>query len=90
MLKYYPSNSGLFQERILRYASTVPCPPGSHIVFDNHSIKKSPQGFEFVPVLEYVVDVYLQQSIKELIKASPFVLEARPSTRVPAREAMLR
>ncbi|HEY7168089.1 MAG TPA: hypothetical protein VIB79_26260 [Candidatus Binatia bacterium] len=90
-LKYYPSNSELFQERILRYAATVPCPPGSRIVFEYRSIKKSSRGFEFVPVLEYVVDVYLRtvdqrvidQSFSFRAGSSPVHEGARPGSYAP-------
>jgi hypothetical protein len=56
-LKYYPSNAALFRERLLRYARTVPCPPGSVLVFEYVSIGKTARAFEHVPVAEFVVDV---------------------------------
>jgi hypothetical protein len=77
-LKYYPSNSALFQERILRYAATVPCPPGSRVVFQYRSIKKSSEGFEFVPVLEYVVDIYLR-TVDQTVLDPSFSLRAGSS-----------
>lgn len=55
-LKYYPSNATLFRDRLLRYARTVPCPPGSVLVFEYVSIRKGERRFEVVPVAEYVVD----------------------------------
>jgi hypothetical protein len=65
-LKYYPSNRSLFEERLMRYARTVPCPPGSAVVFEYQSIKKLRHGFEFLPVVEYIVDIH-QRTIKEKI-----------------------
>lgn len=56
-LKYFPSKSGLFAERLLRYARTVPCPDGSVLVFEYVSILKRNGAFAFVPVAEYAVDV---------------------------------
>ncbi len=55
-LKYYPSNSPLFSERLVRYARTVPCPSGADLVFEYVSIRKNEDRFAFVPVAEYRVD----------------------------------
>ncbi|MBI3271859.1 MAG: hypothetical protein HYZ53_22900 [Planctomycetes bacterium] len=55
-LKYYPSNPAIFNERLLRYARTVPCPAGGRVLFEYVSIRKSDTGFEFVPVSEFEVD----------------------------------
>jgi hypothetical protein len=55
-LKYYPSNHGIFTERLLRYARTVPCPPDSVLVFEYVSINKTATQFEFMVVAEYLVD----------------------------------
>ncbi len=54
-LKYYPSNSPLFLERLVRYARTVPCPADSVLVFEYVSIRKMNDQFAFVPVAEYRV-----------------------------------
>ena len=55
-LKYYPSNNQLFVERLLRYARTVPN-GGERLIFEYVSIIKLSDGFQFVPVAEYIVDV---------------------------------
>ncbi len=55
-LKYYPSNSPLFLERLVRYARTVPCPAESVLVFEYVSIRKMNDQFAFVPVAEYRVE----------------------------------
>jgi hypothetical protein len=55
-LKYYPSNSDRFRERLLRYAATVPCPPDHVLVFEYVSIRKQPDRFALVPVAEFYVD----------------------------------
>jgi hypothetical protein len=55
-LKYYPSNRRLFEERLLRYARTIPTPPGGRLVFEYFSIKKTPGCFDFLPVREFLVD----------------------------------
>jgi hypothetical protein len=56
-LKYYPSNSALFTDRVLRYGRTLGCPPGSDIVFEYMSVQKNRGRFESVPVAEYTVDL---------------------------------
>lgn len=63
-LKYYPSSRSVFEERLFRYARTIPCPPDGAVLFEYKSIKKSRDGFEFVPVVEYVVDIR-QRTIEE-------------------------
>lgn len=56
-LKYYPSNRALFVERLLRYARTIPRAFESQLVFEWIDVAKRPDRFEFVPSMEYVVDV---------------------------------
>lgn len=55
-LKYYASNRGLFRERLLRYARTIPCVEHEAIEFEYVSIQKRPDRFEFVPVAVFTVD----------------------------------
>jgi len=63
-LKYYPNNLALFQERLLRYARTVPCGADEVLVFEYVTIQKLPACFEFTPVAEFVVDM-AQETITE-------------------------
>jgi hypothetical protein len=56
-LKYYASNLALFEERLLRYARTLPCAGEDRLVFEYVSLVKAPSCFEFVPVAEYAVDL---------------------------------
>ena len=44
-LKYYPSNPTLFNERLLRYARTLSCPPGAELVFEYVTIRKEAGRF---------------------------------------------
>ena len=60
-LKYYPSNSILFTERLLRYAHTISCPDDSILIFEYVSIHKTDTKFEFVPVAEYIVDLSVEK-----------------------------
>lgn len=75
-LKYYPSNAALFRERLLRYARTVPCPPGSVLVFEYVSIGKAERGFEHVPVAEFVVDVTAGTVTERVLNAAVSVRAA--------------
>ena len=56
-LKYYPNNSALFVERLLRYSRTLGAPPGCYVVFEYMSVRKDRDRFESVPVAEYTVDL---------------------------------
>jgi hypothetical protein len=56
-LKYYPSNDALFQERVLRYARTLPRERGDQLVFEYVSVVKRERHFDWVPVAEYRVDL---------------------------------
>jgi hypothetical protein len=56
-LKYYPSNNQLFQERLFRYARTLPRRPGERLVFEYVSVVKEANRFNWVPVGEFEVDL---------------------------------
>jgi hypothetical protein len=73
-LKYYPSNSDLFQERLLRYSRTVPT-PGEALVFEYVSVTKGGDRFGYHSVAEYRVDP-ARTSIEELIKDSSVSVHA--------------
>ncbi len=60
-LKYYPSNNQLFQERLFRYARTLPRQPGERLVFEYVSVVKEANRFSWVPVGEFEVDLESQQ-----------------------------
>ncbi len=55
-IKYYPSNPALFEERLLRYARTVPCPADCVLVFEYRHVAKGAERFEYVSVAEFTVD----------------------------------
>ena len=55
-LKYYPSNDGIFQQRLSRYARTIPAPAGSRIVFEYISMVKDNDRFGQKLVAEYTYD----------------------------------
>jgi hypothetical protein len=60
-LKYYPSNNQLFQERLFRYARTLPRAPGERLVFEYVSVVKQADRFDWVTVGEFEVDPELNQ-----------------------------
>jgi hypothetical protein len=60
-LKYYPSNNQLFQERLFRYARTLPRQPGERLVFEYVSVVKEADRFSWVPVGEFEVNLDSQQ-----------------------------
>ena len=93
-LKYYPTNNGIFQERLLRYARTLPCPAGGALVFEYVSIRKNENRFEYVPVSEFIVDVAKAEiteraladrtCVRSASKASPIHEASRPGSYVKA------
>jgi len=56
-LKYYPSDAERFEDRLKRYAATIPMSPDEVLVFEYVSIQKTPERFEFVVAREFEVDV---------------------------------
>src|SRR5262249_8365455 len=81
-LKYYPDNVDLFKERLLRYARTVPCQADSVLVFEYVSIRKTPVGFEFVPVAEYIVDLQSGEVTEKLLRKDAPVRTASAVSRI--------
>ena len=43
-------------ERFVRYARTIPCPPGGRILFHYVSVRKDDARFSYVPVAAFTVD----------------------------------
>jgi hypothetical protein len=92
-LKYYPSNAGLFQERLWRYAKTVAGSLDNVVIFEYMSVQKAHDRFPFVPVAEHVVDVATGRvtervldpsfSVREAHTVSPVHEGVRPGTYVP-------
>lgn len=93
-LKYYPSNSDLFTERLTRYARTIPCADGEELVFEYVSILK--EAGHFVPhsVAEYLFDPTTGRIVERSLDpsfsvraphpSSPVQAGTRPGTYVPA------
>jgi hypothetical protein len=94
-LKYYPSNNELFRQRLLRYARTIDHPADSVLDFDYVTIMKADDGFEFVTVAAYAVDVeagtiterVLEEnfSVRATLSGSPVHEGTRPGSYVPLK-----
>ena len=69
-LKYYPSNDGIFRERLLRYARTVPRAAGDRVVFEYVSVVRRQTHFDWVTVAHYVVDVDAATVTEQLVDKS--------------------
>jgi len=92
-LKYYPSNRGMFVERLLRYARTIPHAPGSGVVFEWVSVAARSDRFEFVPAAEFAVDLQFgtvadrvlsdEVSVSGVSNVSPVHEGARPGSYAP-------
>ena len=83
-LKYYPSDSALFVERMLRYCRTLGCPRGSDVVFEYMSVRKDRGRFEFVPIAEYTVDLEAGTVAERVIDPSVSARAASPVSPVHA------
>jgi hypothetical protein len=94
-LRYYPSNTALFRERLLRYARTVPHRSDSLLVFRYLSVVKRGDRFDQVGAAEFVVDVSRgvvdervldgSMSVRAPAAASPIHEAVRPGSYAPAR-----
>lgn len=92
-VKYYPSNRGLFVERLLRYARTIPHAADARLVFEWVNVVARPERFEYVPIAEYLVepaaatvtDVVLNDtdSVSRIPSVSPVHEGARPGSYAP-------
>jgi hypothetical protein len=92
-LKYYPGNPALFEERLLRYARTIPRAPGSGLVFEWIKIEPLADRFEYVPAAEFAVDAGITRvtetvlnpavSPREIPGVSPVHEGERPGSYAP-------
>jgi hypothetical protein len=85
-LKYYPSNSALFRERMLRYSRTLDVPPGTEVVFEYMSVQKDQRRFESRPIAEYTVNLQAGTVVERVVDASVSPRAASPVS--PVHEAI--
>lgn len=93
-LKYYASNKSLFDQRIMRYAHTLPCLEGEVLEFDYVRIRKQPKNFSFKTIARFVVDPRTQsieqinftggESLSAAHAASPVHEGYKPGSYAPA------
>ncbi|HEV8348441.1 MAG TPA: hypothetical protein VGQ16_17815 [Vicinamibacterales bacterium] len=84
--RYYPSNRALFDERLLRYARTIPHAPGSRLVFEWVNVARAADRFDFVPAAEYSVDV--NAGVIEELTLSHTVRVDAPAAGSPVHEGV--
>lgn len=94
-LKYYKSNEALFNERLMRYSRTLPCPDDSLIVFEYIFISKTADRFVLTTVADYEVDLLTGKVRKVTLnedvdvhaahQASPLHEGSRPGSYAPLR-----
>jgi hypothetical protein len=95
-LKYYPTNRALFEERLLRYARTIPAGSGSLLVFEWVKIEPRSDHFDYLPAAEFAVDVARKSitetaldasiSVREIPGVSPVHEGARPGSYAPLKQ----
>ncbi|GAC1401724.1 MAG: hypothetical protein NVSMB64_00360 [Candidatus Velthaea sp.] len=94
-LKYYPADRKLFEERLLRYARTVPAAAGEHIAFDYYFIVAEGRRFRDVHAARFMVDpvagivaettIDPRYDIRTAASGSPVRAGTRPGTYAPAK-----
>lgn len=92
-LKYFPGNSRLFEDKLVRYARTIPRRSGGPLVFEWVHVLAEPGAFAWVPVAEFAVDpergsvveTTLSQhfSVRQGSSSSPLHEGARPGSYAP-------
>lgn len=83
-LKYYPSDSARFHERLLRYARTIPCPDDSVLAFEYITLDSDADRFQPHVVAEFIVDPR-SETISELPLHNPEVVR-KPTRHSPVFE----
>ena len=69
-LKYFPSKTELFEERLIRYAKSIAASfksPIQKMEFEYVLVKKMTKNFLFKPVMNIVVNLREEQIVKEVI-----------------------
>jgi hypothetical protein len=94
-LKYYPTNRALFEERLFRYARTIPRDPSSQLVFEWVKVEPREDRFDYVPAAEFVIDPGITRvtetvldpsiSVREVPGVSPVHEGARPGSYAPLK-----
>ena len=65
-LKYFPSKSSLFEDKLLKYSNTLPNVKNKIIKYEYVKILKQKNGFIYKPSAYYLVDLKINK-IEEII-----------------------
>lgn len=87
-LKYYPSNSQLFQERLLRYAKTLATAHAGALMFEYVVLEKTPTCFVAVPVAEFTVDSQVQTLQEHILDPERYASIRLPHQTSPVKECV--
>lgn len=92
-LRYFPGNSRMFQDKLVRYARTIPRQSTAPLIFEWVHVSAQPDAFAFVPVAEFTVDpdrgsviettVSQHVSIRAGSRSSPLHEGAQPGSYAP-------
>lgn len=66
--KYYPSDLKLFEERLIRYANTLPQTSSGLFEFEYLSVQKEKSQFAHIPIATYLVDLHAQKISEVLLE----------------------
>ncbi len=92
--KYYPDNNEIINEKLLRYARTLPAEHGHVFEFDYVSVAKKNDKFEYNLDARFKVDIQTNEVIEEILgdidtkaphKHSPVHAAAKPGSYAPAK-----
>lgn len=78
--KYYPSQRALFEERLIRYAKTVPSAEDDVLIFQSVVIHKSPAAFQFIPAAEYIVNTRQGTIVERILDSTQDITRAHPGS----------
>lgn len=94
-LKYYPTNHALFEERLFRYARTIPHAATSELVFEWVKVEPRDDRFDYLPAAEFVIDPGITKvtetvldpaiSVRQVPGVSPVHEGARPGSYAPLK-----
>lgn len=92
-LKYFPSNGKLFEDKLVRYARTIPRQSTEPLIFEWVHVLAESKAFAYVPVAEFVVDpergsvhestLSNHFSVRAGSRSSPLHEGARPGSYAP-------
>lgn len=70
-LRYYPSDRGRFNQRLLRYARTIPHAPSSELVFEWVDVVDRGDRFDYDPAMEFAVRLHDESITETALRDGP-------------------